>query len=96
MAEPVSHTKKGTPIYALEEDPSPEFAVLVDPETGTVHHWIAFLPFYGPESEKQIEWWRDHGYPGAEHWEVGKPIRLAPEKKAREAMRQAAKEGPKR
>lgn len=96
MAEPVGKTKKGTPIYELEQDPSPEYAVLVDPATGFVHHWIAFDPRYGPESEKQIEWWRDHGYPGAEDWEVGTPVRLAPVKKAIESMRRAAKEGPPR
>lgn len=60
------------PIYAS--------AIVMDEETGHgfVSNWMAFDPKYGPESEKQIEWHRDHGTPGAEKWEVGKPIHIPP------------------
>lgn len=59
------------PLYAMEVIP-------VGDGTGrsVIKHWMAFDPYYGPESEKQIEWHVAHGTPGAETWEVGKPIKF--------------------
>lgn len=59
------------PLYSMEIVPHPY-------EVGkyVIKHWMAFDPEYGPESEKQIEWHVAHGTPGAEAWEVGKPIKF--------------------
>ena len=54
-------------------DPNPQYACAVDKETGQVHVWMAFDPKYGPETEAQIQWHKDHGTPGAETWEIGVP-----------------------
>ena len=56
------------PIYAAD--------VVTDEETGVgvISNWMAFDPKYGPESERQIEWHKEHGTPGAEKWEVGKAV----------------------
>jgi hypothetical protein len=61
---------------ALEYDPSPEFAVEIRSD-GTVSHFMAFDHRYGPESQDQIDFFKRRNYPGADKWEVGKPIRVA-------------------
>jgi hypothetical protein len=53
---------------------NPEHAVA---RSGDVfHHWMAFDPQYGPQSESQIEWHINNGTPGAKTWEVGVPVRV--------------------
>lgn len=56
-------------------DPSPLYSCAVDPD-GRVHDWMAFDPAYGPDSEKQIEWHKKRGTPGAEGWKVGVPCKV--------------------
>lgn len=53
-------------------DSSPQYACDVTGD-GRILHWMAFDPQYGPESEKQIEWHRRNGTPGAERWKIGVP-----------------------
>ena len=65
------------PLYACEVVPHP-----LDPEVGVVKTWMAFDPRYGPESERQIEWHRRAGTPGASSWEVGKPVHFTASGKA--------------
>lgn len=59
----------GDPVLALE-------IVRNEHGNGVVQHWPAFDPAYGPESQKQIDWHIKRGTPGAEHWEVGKPVKV--------------------
>lgn len=75
----MSVTKEKDKSFPYDEH-NPLFAMEVIPLNdgsgrSVVKHWMAFDPYYGPESEKQIEWHQKHGTPGAENWKVGVPIR---------------------
>jgi hypothetical protein len=80
----------GVKAKEIEPDPHPESWVGVSEElpdgTKIVTHGMSFDHRYGPESQSQIDYWRDKGYPGAEAWEIGKAIRVPGDKAAREAM----------
>jgi len=72
------HTlRNGHVVEELDYDPSPEFALDIDPQTGEVKHWMSFDPRTGPESEAQINYFAAREYPGADKWEVGVPIKVA-------------------
>jgi hypothetical protein len=67
-------------VEPIAFDPNPLYACHIErglvpsnPGIGVVHSWMAFDPRYGPENEDQIEWHINHGTPGAETWEIGKP-----------------------
>ena len=80
----------------LEYDPSPEaYCDIVYDARGIGHvvHGMSFDHRYGPEDEKQIEFWRKKGYPGAEQWKVGEPIKAVNAKKANAEMARKQKEG---
>ena len=62
----------------VDDDPgdahtNPVYSVGVR-EGGRLDHSMAFDPKYGPERQEQIDWHIHHRTPGAETWEVGKPL----------------------
>lgn len=65
------------PMYACEivwrENPQfgdPRFPDAPE-RIGVMKQWMAFDPYYGPESEAQIEWHKANGTPGANEMVVG-------------------------
>jgi hypothetical protein len=79
---------------SLPFDPHPEAWVRTVPlpdGTRAVDHSMSFDHNQGPESEAQLNYWRRRGYPGADKWQIGQPIRVATRQAAAAAM-EAARE----
>lgn len=83
----------GVQVKPLEGDPHPQYycdLVRLPDGSAEVSHAMAFDPYHGPDSQAQIDFWRDRGYPRADEWEIGKPIPKVGDATARDAMERRA------